>query len=656
MAKNLKLVFITSFSAVIVLIWDHLLHFQFGIYWYYLKFDGHIEIFTYTESLLYLSFPFFGLLADVWIGRYKAILIGMILCFISWIMSGIGFIMQSYDGPEALQWLAFGLAYLAQCVGLALFTPNIIQYIIDQLVGASADELNTVIYWHCAASPLKSILFSFVNCSDTYEYINLIMFILSGVAVSIVLVSHSFFKHKLENISLIKNPIKLIVRVLCYARKHKYPENRSALTYWEEEAPSRLDLGKNKYGGPFTIEEVEDVKTVFRIIPIFIAVIGVFFYKYIPSMLRRMSFGLVIALLSRIPYLLPFLNITWKEFVSQALLGISYVLVNPVSLEFVVAQSPVQTRGLMVGLCKGCLYYTIDQLVGASADELSTVIYWHCAALPIQHSLFHLANCSDTYKYHNLIMFILSGVAVSLVLVSHSFFKHKLENMSLIKNPIKLIVRVLCYARKHKYPENRSALTYWEEEAPSRIDLGKDKYGGPFTVEEVEDYVPNVLRRMSLGLVIALLSRIPIMLPFLNNTWKELVSQILMGISYVLANPVSLEFVVAQSPVQTRGLMVGIWYTSWQIVFVILAKRYKYRVRENEVNIHQIADDHYQRYMEQEDRYKKQKNNTNINYIVQDEQFCHNQQENNVNFDPVEQLEEFRHNQQENNINIKFNS
>ena len=39
------------------------------------------------------------------------------------------------------------------------------------------------------------------------------------------------------------------------------------------------------------------------------------------------------------------------------------------------------------------------------------------------------------------------------------------------------------------------------------------------------------------------------------------------------------------------------------IVFVILAKRYKYRVRENEVNIHQIVDDHYQRYMEQEEQY-----------------------------------------------------
>ena len=65
--------------------------------------------------------------------------------------------------------------------------------------------------------------------------------------------------------------MKLIVRVLCYARKHKYPEIRSALTYWEEEAPSRIDLGKDKYGGPFTEEEVE---AFFRIIPIFIAIIG----------------------------------------------------------------------------------------------------------------------------------------------------------------------------------------------------------------------------------------------------------------------------------------------------------------------------------------------------------------------------------------------
>ena len=49
--------------------------------------------------------------------------------------------------------------------------------------------------------------------------------------------------------------------MLQYAWQHKCPERRSAFTYWEEDIPPRIDLGKSKYGGPFTTEEVEDVKT-----------------------------------------------------------------------------------------------------------------------------------------------------------------------------------------------------------------------------------------------------------------------------------------------------------------------------------------------------------------------------------------------------------
>ena len=58
--------------------------------------------------------------------------------------------------------------------------------------------------------------------------------------------------------------IKLIFGVLNYARKNKYPRLRSAFTYIDEEQPSCLDFGKHKFGEPFTEEEVEDVKTIFR--------------------------------------------------------------------------------------------------------------------------------------------------------------------------------------------------------------------------------------------------------------------------------------------------------------------------------------------------------------------------------------------------------
>ena len=85
----------------------------------------------------------------------------------------------------------------------------------------------------------------------------------------------------------ITNPIKLIFKVLNYARKTKYPENRSALTYYLDEAPSRLDLGKEKYGGPFVEEQVEDVKTVVRFLPLFICIIGgtqIEFVRYVRYM------------------------------------------------------------------------------------------------------------------------------------------------------------------------------------------------------------------------------------------------------------------------------------------------------------------------------------------------------------------------------------
>ena len=68
------------------------------------------------------------------------------------------------------------------------------------------------------------------------------------------------------------NPFKLVYLVLKYAIKTKQPQHRSAFTYCEDDLPSRIDYGKNKYGGPFTTEQVEDVKTFLRLIPM--AIVG----------------------------------------------------------------------------------------------------------------------------------------------------------------------------------------------------------------------------------------------------------------------------------------------------------------------------------------------------------------------------------------------
>ena len=73
-----------------------------------------------------------------------------------------------------------------------------------------------------------------------------------------------------------RNPYKLVYKVIKFASNHKNPVHRSAFTYCEEELPSRLDLGKEKYGGPFTTEEVENVKAFWGILRVLLTIGPVF--------------------------------------------------------------------------------------------------------------------------------------------------------------------------------------------------------------------------------------------------------------------------------------------------------------------------------------------------------------------------------------------
>ena len=361
-------------------------------------------VFDVGFCMLYFMFSLLGLIADVWTGRYKIIVTGIFLCFFAWILFGLNFIIRVYWQNNPLFFVIYVLGYLCAVVGYTAFRANIVQFNIDQMVGASADELSAIIYWHTISILVAFTIVQLGRC--LLDFFLILSFIISGVTVSVVLITHPFFKHCLETTPFIINPIKLIAKVLNYARKNKYPRNRSSLTYWEEDYPSRLDLGKEKYGGPFTVEEVENVKTVLHMIPLMICIVGIscagevymsimkgpnpinssfksclisnntmtyvtaafllflqqfFIYpcfnKYIPSMLKRIGLGLVFALATTLSYVVIFKyqKNTLSYFndlllIPQILYGVAFLLVFPASLEFTIAQSPVEMRGMMVGM------------------------------------------------------------------------------------------------------------------------------------------------------------------------------------------------------------------------------------------------------------------------------------------------------------------
>ena len=432
---HLSYIRVHSKAAVLVLIWDVLISLSSLSLQYFIIFVAstfkRTDIFTVFNDLyhsVWLLFPVAGLIADTCTGRYRLLIFSIYAYFISWIIAISGYVIYMKVDDYAGMVL-FIIVTILLTFGKGGFQSIVIPFNIDQLVGASSDELTAVIYWHSFGYMIRCLVLSIPYCfTDNHVSYAISQLALSGIATIIVIASHHIFKHWLDTTPQITNPIKLIVRVLNYARKNKYPRNRSALTYWEDDYPSRLDLGKEKYGGPFSEEEVEDVKTGIRIIPIFICVIGctiaweVFegpqialasqhtsqhkwcivdngsiqyvvcaflilvcqlviypcFYKYIPSMLKRIGLGLFFALLTSLSHVVivllqntdtssdckvgssMFFNSShltpiqyYLAYIPHVLYGITYFFIFVTSLEFTIAQSPRQMRGLMIGLWFG---------------------------------------------------------------------------------------------------------------------------------------------------------------------------------------------------------------------------------------------------------------------------------------------------------------
>ena len=139
-----------------------------------------------------------------------------------------------------------------------------------------------------------------MNSCTTDKYAYLFMQILPiMVCVTtlfiVVLIVH-YKKHWFIIDTARTNPYKLVYRVTKFARQHKVPIRRSAFTYCEHDIPSGLDLGKSKYGGPFTTEEVENVKAFYGILKILLAYDVALFMKVASNIMLSHFFSHVSSL------------------------------------------------------------------------------------------------------------------------------------------------------------------------------------------------------------------------------------------------------------------------------------------------------------------------------------------------------------------------
>ena len=220
----------------------------------------------YLAGAVALSAPI-ALVADIYLGRYKVIQYSMRLLWIAVIASNTIIALQYYAVKNAATSSILMVFITIGVAGSAGIYVNSLQFGIDQLTDASSSEITSYISWYTWNFMLAcTTAVIFTNCLT--RYISLSYFVLP-LSCTLSILSDCCFSHWVVKEPVTTNPLKLIYQVLKYAVKNKYPRLRSAFTYWEDKPYSRIDLGKNKYGGPFTIEQVEDVKTFFRILAVY---------------------------------------------------------------------------------------------------------------------------------------------------------------------------------------------------------------------------------------------------------------------------------------------------------------------------------------------------------------------------------------------------
>ena len=159
--------------------------------------------------------------------------------------------------------------FILAIAGLALYYANFIQLGLDQLMEQSSRHLSLFIHWAIWIETLETaavvvLCTGFMGCENNYNYHKKIeilcipcitLFCFSFVIAFSCWKRRWFTAHPAQH-----NPYKIVIKVLNFARTHKWPLRCSAFTYCDDERPSRIDFAKERYGGTFTTEQVEGVK------------------------------------------------------------------------------------------------------------------------------------------------------------------------------------------------------------------------------------------------------------------------------------------------------------------------------------------------------------------------------------------------------------
>ena len=222
-----------------------------------------------------ILFPIAGHIADTYVGRHNVIRFSLWMAWFGFAILSITFSLDDYNNHIGLanRYITLPLTFLLLSIAYISFVPNIIPFGLDQLQGASHVHFSSFISWWYWTLNIGIAIFHVPNfCKGKIELSVLVQAGIGLVCISLAIVLDALLKEwfTIEPSCRKSNPLKQIVTVLRQAAKSKKPDTLLVPSIVRHEVDmcnfSRMDSIKKRYGGEFDTEQVEDVRTFFRVL------------------------------------------------------------------------------------------------------------------------------------------------------------------------------------------------------------------------------------------------------------------------------------------------------------------------------------------------------------------------------------------------------
>ena len=254
-------------------------------------------------ALIMMAYPLGGILGDMCLGRYRTVVLGLSLLVLSMVLASVDSILLFiYDEEKTSQDKAVHGSFIAIAIisfailvaGFSAFNSNVVQLGLDQLMEEPSGSLGVFVHWFVWSFRFGQVIIHFFftarECTRNDPTVGKIIFnimyslpMVFMILLAIFLLLNCCTRGQFITERVKYNPYKMIVKVLNFARKNKYPVGpTSAFAYCDDTIPSRIDYAKERYGGPFTTSDVEDVKTFIRVLLVLLA-LGAVFILDVPS-------------------------------------------------------------------------------------------------------------------------------------------------------------------------------------------------------------------------------------------------------------------------------------------------------------------------------------------------------------------------------------